>query len=269
MTAALTSQNGTTMTEVATRAESKPAVSLDGRMGDLDQAWRMSQALAQSALLPQALRNKPSDVLVTILYGQEIGLSPDAGACRRSTSSTAAPPCRVSCGSRRSGRPATRSSSSPTDKEATCTITRSDTRTTRTPRRSRSAEAEKAKLTSKDVWKQYPKRMLGWRAVSNCATVACPEVALGFEMTELVQAEQASTKPTLAEVAQQREPQVDTATGEIHEAEVVDDDAIRQRGRRPRTAAHRRADGRGYRRAERGSPTATAGRPRVRSRGES
>lgn len=41
-----------------------------------DDAWRMSQLLAQSQLLPKHLRGKPHDVMVTITYGHELGLSP-------------------------------------------------------------------------------------------------------------------------------------------------------------------------------------------------
>lgn len=214
------------MSELATTDQqpSRLPVALNGRLGGLDEAYRMAQALAQSSLLPQALRNKPSDVLVTILYGQEIGLSAMQALQSiyvvngRPTMSGQLWLAKV----RQAGH---RVELNADEKKATCTITRGDTGETHTETFT-IEQAKAAKLDGKDVWKQYPKRMLGWRAVSHCATVACPEVALGFELTEAVLDEPAG-KPTLAEVAKDREQHVDKQTGEIHDAEVVDDDAIR------------------------------------------
>lgn len=42
----------------------------------LEESERMSTTLAKSALLPDALRNKPSDILVALLTGAEMGLAP-------------------------------------------------------------------------------------------------------------------------------------------------------------------------------------------------
>jgi hypothetical protein len=54
----------------------KTAVALGGPIHSLDEAYRLSQALAMAGLMPTALRGKPSDVLAIILYGQDLGLSP-------------------------------------------------------------------------------------------------------------------------------------------------------------------------------------------------
>ena len=213
------------MTEVATTEPQRLPVALNGRLGGLDEAYRMAQALAQSSLLPQPLRNKPSDVLVTILYGQEIGLSAMQALQSiyvvngRPTMSGQLWLAKV----RQAGH---RVELTADEKKATCTITRGDTGETHTETFT-IEQAKAAKLDGKDVWKQYPKRMLGWRAVSHCATVACPEVALGFELTEAVLDEQHAGKPTLAEVAAERDQHVDKTTGEVHDAEVVDDEQIR------------------------------------------
>jgi hypothetical protein len=43
---------------------------------NLEQADKLSQQLAKSALLPDSLRNKPGDVLVVLMTGAELGLSP-------------------------------------------------------------------------------------------------------------------------------------------------------------------------------------------------
>jgi hypothetical protein len=42
----------------------------------IEEATALSKTLAQSALIPEALRKKPEDVFVTILTGRELGLSP-------------------------------------------------------------------------------------------------------------------------------------------------------------------------------------------------
>jgi hypothetical protein len=42
----------------------------------IEQASKLAAQLAQSALLPDALRGKPADVLVTLITGHELGLSP-------------------------------------------------------------------------------------------------------------------------------------------------------------------------------------------------
>ncbi|HEX5430151.1 MAG TPA: hypothetical protein VFX17_03705 [Patescibacteria group bacterium] len=46
------------------------------------------------------------------------------------------------------------------------------------------AEAQKAGLTGKDVWRKYPKNMLRWRALTNGARVFCPDVIQGMYMME-------------------------------------------------------------------------------------
>lgn len=43
---------------------------------NVEQAWRTSELLSKSALLPDALRGKPHDVLVAVMTGAELGISP-------------------------------------------------------------------------------------------------------------------------------------------------------------------------------------------------
>ena len=42
----------------------------------LEEAVRFAELLARSNLLPVSLRNRPGDVLVTLLAGAELGLAP-------------------------------------------------------------------------------------------------------------------------------------------------------------------------------------------------
>lgn len=52
----------------------KALVSLDS-ITDLDQAWRVAQAISQSTLVPHSLQNKPANVLLLALTGRDLGLS--------------------------------------------------------------------------------------------------------------------------------------------------------------------------------------------------
>jgi hypothetical protein len=53
----------------------KAPVQLGLPVRDLDQAFRLSQALALSSIVPKGLRGQPGDILVVLLYGTELGLS--------------------------------------------------------------------------------------------------------------------------------------------------------------------------------------------------
>ena len=46
------------------------------RPRDVNEAMTLSKGLSGSALLPRALQGKPADVLVVLLTGHELGLSP-------------------------------------------------------------------------------------------------------------------------------------------------------------------------------------------------
>ncbi|MDI3315909.1 MAG: hypothetical protein QJR12_17015 [Mycobacterium sp.] len=192
--------------------QGKVTVPLVGPLNDLDQAYRYAQALAQSNLLPKDLYGKPANVLTIILYGQQLGLTPMqaiqsiyvvngrpqmSGQLWLSKVREAGHRVKVS---------------DHTDTSCTVTITRGDTGEEHTETFTW-ADAEKAKLARKDTYQQHPKRMLLWRAVSNCATVICPEVALGFGNEE---PEPVTERPTLAQVAAERMDQTAAAEPEPH-----------------------------------------------------
>lgn len=215
-----------TGTEIDRTAAAKVPVSLVGQLNDLDQAHRYAQALALSSLLPEKLVGKPANVLAVMLYGQQIGLTPmqaiqsiyvvngrpsmsgqlwlskvrEAGhaAYIPCTVCWQAPAAPVHKGTEQDHR------YEPDHDEQRCsfTIVRKDSGEEHTETFTWE-QAVKAKLTGKDVWKSWPKRMLMWRAVSNCATVICPEVALGFG-AEDPEVDGGRERPTLGQVAAER-----------------------------------------------------------------
>ena len=56
------------------------------------------------------------------------------------------------------------------------------------------ADAQRAELAGKAVWRRYPRAMLRNRALSECAELACPDVILGLEVGD----ESASIGTTMA-----------------------------------------------------------------------
>lgn len=221
------------MTATAEHAPGTDLATVNLNPADLKGQMELAKVLGMSALLPQALRGKPADVLVTVLYGREMGLTP-----MQSIQGIYVVNGRPTCGGklllakvRQAGH---RVKIKADNKRAECTITRADDPENPHTEVFTIEDAERAKLTGKDVWKQYPRNMLTWRAVANCVNVQCPEVAMGFEITELVEAEGAPERPTLAQVAAQREQppaeQPVKAGAEPVDAELVDpdDDEVRR-----------------------------------------
>src|SRR3989442_1378303 len=63
-------------TTPAAAVPSKVPVQMGLAPKSLEEAWRMSQFMAQSEMVPKQYRNKPADVLVGIQYGMELGFAP-------------------------------------------------------------------------------------------------------------------------------------------------------------------------------------------------
>ena len=68
------------MSEVTSPAaiQKAPRAPLAFLPSNLDDAWRISEMLSKSGILPDALKGRPHDILVTIMTGTELGLSPMA-----------------------------------------------------------------------------------------------------------------------------------------------------------------------------------------------
>lgn len=197
-------------------------VSLSRPLTDIDQAWRMAQALAGSSLLPDALRNRASDVLSMILYGQDLGLSPMQaiqgiyvvkGKPQMSAQTWIAL-------TRRAGHRI--AVTEHTTETCTVEITRGDTGESHAETFT-IADARTAKLTSNDTWTKYPKRMLLARAVTNACRFICPEIALGFGAEGEYDEPTASPEQALAHAVDARTPEPEPE--DVHDAEVVEEPA--------------------------------------------
>lgn len=62
--------------ELAPKSDSAIRRPLEFEPGNIDDAWRMATLFSKSGIIPEALIGKPNDVLVTMLAGRELGLSP-------------------------------------------------------------------------------------------------------------------------------------------------------------------------------------------------
>jgi hypothetical protein len=147
----------------------------------IDSGWRMAQFAAQSSLIKT---DNPFDAFFIIQYGWELGLTPMA-SLRTIYIVNGVPTCSgeaMLALIRRSGLcskleisgDATKAvvimSRKDTNETFECTFTIED--------------ANRAQLTSKAVWKQYPAKMLKWRAVSECAKFLFGDIIGGLYTVE-------------------------------------------------------------------------------------
>lgn len=210
--------------EVAQRA--KAQVGIGAPQTDIDKMFRLASAMSQSGLLPQSLRGKPSDVLVTVLYGQELGLAPMQsvqGIYVVNGRPTLAGQTWLSLARKHGHRVKVDEQSG---ESCTITMTRGDTGEQHTETYTL-AQAKAANLTNKDTWKNHPQRMLMWRAVGHACTFLCPEIALGFSPD--AEDEVAPAAPSLGEIAANRdkpasEPQAPAQgrSDDVTDAELVE-----------------------------------------------
>ena len=220
--------------QLATRQHKTP-VPLSQPLADMDQAWRAAGILARAGLLPKALygrdpENTQANVTLILWYGAELGLAPMQAIQSiyvvngRPQMSGQLWMAKV----REAGH--TVEKLEHTAERCVVKITRGDTGESWTEEFT-IGDAKVAKLTGKDVWQQYPKRMLLWRAVAHCATAICPEVALGFSEGDNPDeiAESPDTALARAVDARSETPpagQGDKAEEEVTDAELVDEEAL-------------------------------------------
>lgn len=183
----------------------RTGVAVGSPQQDLGQVMELARIMAVSSLLPDSLRGKPADVLVAILYGQELGLAP-----MQAIQSVYVVKGRPTISAqlwvslaRRAGHKVRVLEE--TAEACTVEVVRSDdpdapTRVTYTLE-----QAKTAGLLSNTTWKNHPHAMLYARAVSTACRRACPEIALGFG--DETDREPVAARPSLAQVAAEREDQ--------------------------------------------------------------
>lgn len=148
------------------------------RGGDLAAQMDWARAASSAAILPDAYRGKPADVMIAANLGASMGLSPAESLYRiavikgKPTASAEL----IAANVRKAGH---RLRVTGDDTTAVASIWRADDpefefRETWTIER-----AAKMGLTGNDNWKKQPGTMLKWRAITACARLACPEALYG------------------------------------------------------------------------------------------
>lgn len=143
--------------------------SMGFEMQNLDEAIRFAEMMAKSALVPKALQKQPSDVLIVLLTGRELGLSPMASLRLVAVID---------------GKPVIESEayvaivrSKPDCERFECVETTGQQATFVAKRKGHNEQrltwtlkqAAQAGLLGKDNWKKYPETMLRWRCAGALA----------------------------------------------------------------------------------------------------
>jgi hypothetical protein len=181
---------------VSTRPE-LTEVALDGPLKNMAQAWSIAQVLAQSSMVPHALRGSPQNALVTMMLGQELGLTWTQATRGIYVLPNGTPGLRgqlLLALIRKAGH---RYTFERDDNSCKCTITRKDedfkvpyegTFTLDDALAAGLVSKKDGKLFARSSsgnplpWEQYRRDMLQWRAVARAAGVGAPEVIYGFDI---------------------------------------------------------------------------------------
>lgn len=197
---------GTELATTEAQARGVPITLNGGRQNDFDATYRLAKNLAISGIIPRDLQGKAADVMVIVLYGQELGLAP-MQALQVIDVVKGRPSLRANLWvalARKAGHKVRVVENTATS--TTVTVVRHDD-----PEPISATytidDAKLAGLTSNDNYRKNPKAMLYARAASTAIRQACPEVAMGFydEYEVGVGDQPAPARPTLAKVAAERE----------------------------------------------------------------
>lgn len=148
------------------------------RQGDLVAQMEWAKAAASAAILPEAYRGKPADVMIAANLGASMGLSPAEALYRiavikgKPTASAEL----IAANVRKAGH---RLRVIGDDTKAVASIWRADDPEFEFREEWTIERAAKMGLTNNDNWKKQPGTMLKWRAITACARLACPEALYG------------------------------------------------------------------------------------------
>jgi hypothetical protein len=177
-----------TTTEIAVRdtAAVTERDVVDGWAGVIGPVGDLADYIAQTDFVPRALRGKPAAVAACILTGRELGIGPMASL--KSIHMVQGVPS-LSAEYKRARAMAAGHEIIIDETNATRCVVRG--------RRSGSGAwvqvqwtldmARRAKIAGKDVWQQYPQRMLQARATSELCDLLFPDATLGLETTEVLE----------------------------------------------------------------------------------
>lgn len=139
-----------------------------------------ARAIAPAALLPQAYRGKPADILIAMNLGEAIGITRAQALYEIYVVNGRPSPSAnlMAALVRRAGHKLRVRGDA---KVCTATLIRADDPEAPFEATWTIEQANAAKLTGKDTWRQYPSAMLRARAISEVVRMGAPEAVLGME----------------------------------------------------------------------------------------
>lgn len=184
-------------------------------------AWKMAKMLAQSGLVPTALRDKPSDVLVVLMTGRELGLPPMTSLRSlhviEGRVQMAAEMMVARCKARPDICRYFQMIESTLDHAVYETLRAGAPKPTRYEYTIRDAMA--AQLLGKSNWKSSPRAMLRARASSGLARIEYPDLVAGLIIEDEIEEVQMTSERMAGAMAGTVE---DTLARRIQEGEAVD-----------------------------------------------
>lgn len=190
---------------------------------DLGLQMSYARAVQTANMLPEAYRGKPADILLAVGLGQSMGLSPAESLYRISVikGKPTASAELIAANVRKAGhklRVVTEGTS------VKATIVRADDPDFEHTVVRDMQWASRMGLDKNDNYRKQPETMLQWRAITAVARLACPEALYGVqyspdEMGDFPSQPHQQSGLGAALAQQTTAEQVDTATGEISEAD--------------------------------------------------
>jgi hypothetical protein len=145
---------------------------------EIDYTWNLANKLCKTEFVPSGLRNRPEAILAVFLTGRELGIGP-MQSLRDIYPVNGRPALMATLMvARVRGLGHRFKTLKSTDASATVQVHRKGEPEPEPPIEFTIADAKRADLTNKAVWRQYPKAMLWNRAASAACRRDCPE-ALG------------------------------------------------------------------------------------------
>jgi len=206
-------------TALARTEQQRIAVDLNDPLSDLDQAFRLATMLAQSSMVPQALRGSPQNCLITMLLGRELGLSWIQAIRGIYVLPSGQPGLRGALLLARIRAAGHRYDFVESEDSCEFVITRKDEEfkikytgrfTVQDAQAAGLVKRHDGKLVARSSsgqplpWESYRKDMLQWRAVARGAARGCPELIFGFDLAGIGDGNDGST--VLAEVVPAPQP---------------------------------------------------------------
>lgn len=186
----------------------------------LNDQMRYAETVSRAALLPQAYRGKPADILIATGLGNAIGIAPAQALYEIYVVNGRPSPSAnlMAALVRRAGHKLRIQGD---DTTCTATLIRADDPDFPMSATWTIQKAQAAKLTGKDTWKSFPGAMLRARAIAEVVRMGAPEAVMGMEYAR-EEVEQFNDRPATAAAKPQGMAGLRAAVAAEPQPEVVD-----------------------------------------------